>query len=223
MLQENDLAKLYKLRFSDSDSLKKNPIWEVLCKHFFQKWVRTTDTVIDLASGQGEFINNITSTKRIALDFNPDAKNYLDSDIEFHFGKAQKMTDNLGPEIGDILFTSNFLEHLQNKEELDTVLEQIKTVLKPGGRFLIMGPNLRYLAGKYWDYYDHHLGLTHLSLSEALRLKDFEIETCIDKFLPYTTKSKLPQFPWLVWLYLKLPFAWRILGKQFFIVAKKTK
>jgi SAM-dependent methyltransferase len=223
MLQENELAKLYKLRFSNSDSLKKNPIWQVLCKTFFQKWIRTTDTVIDLASGQGEFINNIISHKRVALDFNPDAKNYLDSNIEFHFGKAQEMVESIGTEIGDILFTSNFLEHLQNKEELDKVLEQIKAVLKPAGRFLIMGPNLRYLAGKYWDYYDHHLGLTHLSLCEALRLKDFEIETCIDKFLPYTTKSKLPQFPWLVWLYLKLPFVWRFMGKQFFIVAKKTK
>lgn len=141
--------------------------------------------------------------KRIAVDFNPDAKHYLERSIEFHFSKAQNLTDSIGKKLADILFTSNFLEHLRNKEELDLVLEQIKAILKPGGRFLIMGPNLRYLAGKYWDYYDHHLGLTHLSLCEALCLKDFEIETCIDKFLPYTTKNKLPQSPSLIRLYLK--------------------
>ncbi|MCU7374975.1 hypothetical protein PEC18_30120 [Paucibacter sp. O1-1] len=43
----------------------------------------------------------------------------------------------------------------------------------------------------------------------------------IDRFLPYTTKSRLPKAPWLVSLYLKLPFAWRFVGKQALVVARK--
>jgi hypothetical protein len=85
-----------------------------------------------------------------------------------------------------------------------------------------MGPNLRYLPGKYWDFYDHSLGLTHLSLSEALRLKGFSIDICVDRFLPYTIQSALPRHPILVKIYLKIPFVWRLLGKQFFIVARKS-
>jgi hypothetical protein len=65
------------------------------------------------------------------------------------------------------------------------------------------------------------LGLTHLSLSEALELKGFDIQICIDRFLPFTTQGALPTHPWLVWIYLKLPVAWKYFGKQFFIVAQK--
>ena len=32
-----------------------------------------------------------------------------------------------------------------------------------------MGPNIRYLAAEYWDFYDHYLPLSHLSLEEGLR------------------------------------------------------
>ena len=121
----------------------------------------------------------------------------------------------------DVVFTSNFLEHLPDKKSLDRLLDQVMLTLKLGGRFLILGPNLRYLSGQYWDFYDHHLALTHLSLSEALKLKGFTIDVCINRFLPYTTQGALPTHPNLLWLYLKLPFVWRLLGKQFFIVARK--
>jgi hypothetical protein len=44
----------------------------------------------------------------------------------------------------------------------------------------------------------------------------------IPRFLPYTTKSRLPQAPWLVSLYLRFPLVWRILGKQTLVVASKA-
>ena len=93
-----------------------------------------------------------------------------------------------------------------------TFLEQVWIALKPGGRYLILGPNLRYLNGAYWDFFDHHLGLTHLSLSEALRMQGFEIDTCIDRFLPFTTQGALPTHPLLVRAYLLAPCAWRFPG-----------
>lgn len=221
MLQQQELIKLYNIRFTDRSIANKNKIWQILCKHFFKRWVKKSDTIMDLACGYGEFINHIDAHKKIGIDFNPQSKTFLKKEIEFHLCLAHHISTILQKDSIDIIFTSNFLEHLHNKKELDQLLDQVLMVLKKGGKFLILGPNLRYLPGKYWDFYDHHLGLTHLSLCEALRLKGFEIETCIDKFIPYTTQSSIPQQPWLVWLYLKLPFFWRFLGKQFFIVGRK--
>jgi hypothetical protein len=34
--------------------------------------------------------------------------------------------------------------------------------------------------------------------------------------------SRLPSWDVLVWTYLKVPLAWRLLGKQFLVVARKT-
>ena len=41
------------------------------------------------------------------------------------------------------------------------------------------------------------------------------------RFLPYTTKSALPQWPSLVRLYLRVPLAQKLLGRQMFLVARK--
>ena len=222
-MKNNQLSRLYRLRFSQNELSRKNLIWKVICANFFQKYINQNSVVIDIACGYGEFINNINASKKIAIDLNPDAKLFLKSEVEFKLGKASKISSIIGKNKADVVFTSNFLEHLPDKYTLDAFLDQVKVVLKPNGKYIILGPNLRYLPGQYWDFYDHHLGLTHLSISEALKLKGFEIEVCIDKFLPYTTQGPLTTHPFFVWLYLHLPFLWKIFGKQFFIVARKVK
>ena len=216
----NRLSELYKLRFSTEELSRKNQIWKTLCSNFFQEFINPNSTVVDIACGYGEFLNNIVCEKKIAVDLNPEAKEYLNEGIEFHNCSAT----NLGAVVkgtADIVFTSNFLEHLPNKAILDEFLDQVLIALKSGGKYLILGPNLRYLRSQYWDFYDHHLGLTDQSLSEALRLKGFDIELCIKRFLPFSTQGALPTHPMLVKLYLSFPIFWPILGKQFFIIAQK--
>ena len=216
----NNLSDLYKIRFSNEELPRKNEIWKILCSDFFQKFINPESTVVDIACGYGEFLNNIQAKRKVAVDLNPDAVNFLEKKVEFH----QRMATDLSTVIkdsADIVFTSNFLEHLPDKNTLDIFLDQVLMALKPGGKYLILGPNLRYVPGQYWDFYDHHLGLTHLSLTEALKMRGFEIEVCIDRFLPFTTQGALPTHPYLVKLYLFFPPVWKILGKQFFIVARK--
>lgn len=219
-MNEARLAALYKARFPEQELPRKNAIWRVLCTHFFQRYVQPEDTVVDLACGYGEFINNVAAKQKIAIDLNPDASKFLAADVRFE----QEDVRTLGSLVNgqaDVVFTSNFLEHLPDKAALEVLLLEVLTALKPGGRFLVMGPNLRYLPGQYWDFYDHHLGLTHLSLCEVLNNLGFELEQCIDRFLPYTTQGALPTHPALVRAYLAVPFAWKVLGKQFFVVARK--
>jgi SAM-dependent methyltransferase len=218
----NDLSELYQIRFARAELPRKNAIWKVICQDFLQKFVRGTDTVVDVACGYGEFLNNIRAARKIAVDLNPDARGFLGADVEFNLCPATELAAVVKHE-ADVVFTSNFLEHLPDKSALNLFLDQVVMALKPGGSYIILGPNLRYLPGEYWDFYDHHLGLTHLSLCEALRLKGFRIEVCIDRFLPYTTQGALPTHPMLVKAYVRMPFIWRLLGKQFFVVATREQ
>ena len=188
---------------------------------FSRSFVQPTDTVVDIACGYGEFLNNIRAGRKIAVDLNPDAKKHLQASVEFHLRSAAELGSVVRNE-ADVVFTSNFLEHLPDKKVLDAFLDQVRIALKAGGKYIILGPNLRYLPGEYWDFYDHHLGLTHLSLSEALLLKGFTIEQCIPRFLPYSTQGGLPTHPLLVKAFLKVPMAWPLLGKQFLIVARNS-
>lgn len=76
---------------------------------------------------------------------------------------------------------------------------------------------------EYWDYYDHYPRLSHLSLAEGLTIADFRIEKVIGRFLPYTMNDSTPTSDFLVRFYLALPLAWKLLCKQFLVVARKEK
>jgi SAM-dependent methyltransferase len=215
-----DLSKLYRFRFREADRVGKMRIWKVLCERFFQPLIGEDRVIVDLACGYGEFINNIRGRKKYAVDLNPDARANVSDDVEFCLARADAMSAIAEGSV-DVVFASNFLEHLRTKEECDRVLAEVRRILRPGGRFVIMGPNIRYLAAQYWDFYDHALPLSHLSLEEGLVQADYEIDRIVPRFLPYTTRTRLPQHPALVALYLKVPLAWRLLGRQFLVVGRK--
>lgn len=189
-------------------------------QELFDHKIPDNATVLDLACGYGEFINNVKAAKKLAVDFNPDAPKYLNKDISFWHSLATDLSV-VGNEVADVVFTSNFLEHLRDKKECDTVLAAVHNVLKPGGRFIIMGPNIRYAYKEYWDFYDHYLPLSHLSLAEGLRIAGFRIEENIPRFLPYTMNNSAPTADFLVKAYLATPMAWRFMGKQFLVTAAK--
>ncbi|MBB3542454.1 class I SAM-dependent methyltransferase [Rhizobium sp. BK399] len=216
----SDLSKIYKDRFEQTGLLRRDRVWKVLCKHFFDQKIPQNATVLDLACGYGEFINNVKATRKLAVDLNPDAPKYLNPEVSFWNSMATDLSV-VGREVADVVFTSNFLEHLRDKKECDTVLTAVREVLKPGGRFIIMGPNIRYAYKEYWDFYDHYLPLSHLSLAEGLRIAGFRIEENIPRFMPYTMNNNAPTNDFFVRAYLRMPLAWKLLGKQFLVTAVK--
>ncbi len=215
-----NIDRLYRARFSDTDVAAKERIWQVLCADFFQRYIKTTDTLLEIACGYGEFIRHIHAGRKIAIDVNPDCRKFIPPDVEFHLGDATDLGFISGGSV-DVCFTSNFFEHLSTKDVLDAFLGDLYRVLRPGGLLMAMQPNIKYAAGDYWDYYDHHLPLSHLSCAEAFYKCGFEVTDLIGRFMPFSTHSALPKHPFLVKLYLAFPPAWRILGRQFFIVGKK--
>ena len=72
-----------------------------------------------------------------------------------------------------------------------------------------------------WDFWDHFLSLTELSLAEALDNNGYRVERAVPRFLPYTTINR-PSYPMaFVRLYLRLPFVWPLFGRQFLVVARR--
>jgi ubiquinone/menaquinone biosynthesis C-methylase UbiE len=216
----SDLSSIYKSRFSNTGLEKRKRVWKILCDEFFQQHVPPQSAVLDLACGYGEFINNIKAAKKYGVDLNPDASAHLSPEVNFRLAPASDLS-HIADDSLDRVFTSNFLEHLPDKAACDTVLKEVRRTLKPGGKFMILGPNIRYAYKEYWDYYDHYLALSHLSLVEGLLLAGYEPETVIDRFLPYTMNNARPTADWMIRTYLRIPLAWKLLGKQFFVVARK--
>ncbi len=217
---ESELQRLYHHRFPEQDLPAKARLWRVLVQSFFQHWVEPGHCVLDLGCGYGEFLNHLKCARRIGIDANSESAQRLHPGIEFHTGDITDLRVIPDGSI-DMVFTSNVFEHLPSKADVERSLREALRVLKPSGQLVCMGPNLRYLAGSYWDFWDHRTAVTDRSLSEVMDAVGFRIEWRVAKFLPYTTRSLLPQWPWLVWLYLKCRPAWWLLGRQFLIRAVK--
>lgn len=215
-----DLETIYGRRFAGVEK-SRNQVWQVLSR-YFQRWVKQEDVVLDVGAGFCEFINNIPAKHKFALDLNPVTLEKAGPDVTVI---SQDITQRWQVDSSsvDVVFSSNFFEHLPTKDALQSCLKEIHRVLRPNGRLLIMGPNIRFCFKEYWDFFDHFLPLSDRSMAEALEITGFRTEKVIAQFLPYTMSGKLSPNPLFVRLYLALPIFWRLLGKQFLILARKTQ
>ncbi|HEY3733415.1 MAG TPA: class I SAM-dependent methyltransferase [Streptosporangiaceae bacterium] len=213
-----NLRRLYATRFAETETSPRNATWRVLCEDFFQKWINPGATVLEVAAGYCEFINNIKAGKKIAVDLNPEVKRRADSDVRAVVASATSFPEVPGDSI-DVVFISNFFEHISKDDILET-LHEVHRVLRPTGKILVLQPNIRFCRTDYWMFFDHITPLDDRSLNEALAMTDFGTEKTIVRFLPYTTKSYLPKAAFLVRAYLKVPLLWRIFGQQTFVIAR---
>jgi len=213
------LKEVYELRFDEADQARKEAIWREL-GGFLQRYVPGGGRVVDIACDLGYFIRNIHAAERWATDIR-DVAATLPPDVHFVRASGLELADVLPAGTFDLAFFSNYLEHLASTE---AVLQQLRVafaLLKPGGRVLILQPNIRLIGGSYWDFIDHQTALTEKSLAEAATMAGFSTKEIIARFLPYTTKSRIPQHPLLVRAYLAFPPAWLLLGKQTLYLGEK--
>lgn len=214
-----ELGKIYRLRFEKLQDYRRK-VWDVLTASFFSRYIGAGDAVLDLGCGWGEFISSVRCGKKLAMDLNPDAAGRLGPGVRFLHQDSSRPWPLADGEL-DAVFTSNYFEHLPDKSALGRTLSQAFRCLKPGGRLIALGPNIKLVPGAYWDFWDHSIPLTELSLSEALKNAGFAVAECRAAFLPYTMSDGRRYPLILLKAYLALPWAWRFFGKQFLVVAQK--
>jgi ubiquinone/menaquinone biosynthesis C-methylase UbiE len=212
------MRALYGERFSGEDAFRRD-MWAVLCREFFQNWIARDAVVLDVAAGTCDFVNAIDARERIALDLNPAVTDYAAPGVRTLVGRADDMAEVEDGTV-DVVFVSNFFEHI-DRDTILRVLAESRRVLRPGGRLLVLQPNIRFGARDYWMFFDHITAIDDRALVEAFRLAGFEVTTVVPRFLPFTTKGRLPRAVWLVRAYLAFRPAWRLFGKQSFLVAER--
>jgi len=215
------LETVYGQRFSLDEEQAKDGVWREVSR-YLQRYVPEDGAVLDLACDRGEFIRNIRAAERWATDLR-DVSRHLPRDVEFVRANGLELADVLPNDHFDTVFMSNYLEHLPSG---DAVIEQLavaRDLVRPGGRVVVLQPNIRLTGNRYWDFIDHKTALTERSLVEAATIAGLRTERLVARFLPFTTKQRLPQAPALVRLYLACPPAWRLLGKQTLYVGRRSR
>jgi hypothetical protein len=197
--------RLYEYRFRDVEQRRRNEVWSALAPMIHDSLGRP-ERVLDPAAGRCEFINAVPAAERWAVDA-----------VEYDEGMAAE----LPPDYFGGVFISNFLEHLISQEAVALFLERMLACMTPGGRIAVMGPNFRYTAREYFDFADHTVILTERGVAEHLYAAGFNILRVHPRFLPYSFTGRLPSSASLVRAYLRFPLAWRLLGKQFLVIAER--
>lgn len=192
----------------------RGPVWRELTR-FIQRDMSTDGVVVELGCGYGDFINTVQADRKVAVDLNPECRAHLDEDVEFHQRSVVPL-DFLDNASVDTVFASNLVEHL-SRSDIEQLLGEIRRVLKPEGRCILLQPNYRYCASEYFDDYTHLTPLSHVSLSDWLEASGFQVLRCVPRLLPLSMKSRVPKHPLLVRLYLALPV--KPLARQMYLVA----
>jgi SAM-dependent methyltransferase len=203
---------VYARRFPEAEVRQKDRIWQEIAR-WLSRYVPGNAVVLDLACDRGYFIRHVRAGERWATDLR-DVGAQLGEGIRFVRADGLRLRDVLPAAAFDVVFTSNYLEHLSGPDAVVEQLAVIRDLLRPRGRVIVLQPNIALVGGAYWDFIDHRVALTDRSLVEAAELAGLRTERVIRRFLPYSTKRRLPSHPLLVRAYLALPLVWPLLGKQ---------
>jgi SAM-dependent methyltransferase len=213
------LDDVYRARFDERSQRGKMAVWNELVQ-YLSRWIRADRPVLDVACDAGYFIRHVDAAERWATDLR-DVGPRLPAEVRFCQADGLHLLDVLPADYFGTIFMSNYLEHLPDSPSVIQQLQVVAKLLEPGGRVVVLQPNVRFVGGSYWDFIDHRVPLTERSLVEAGELAGLRTVHLVPRFLPYTTKGRLPQDPRLVRAYLRFPPAWRLLGKQTLYVAER--
>lgn len=211
-----DYDRLYRFRFRGVDQRSRQAAWDEIGP-FIHDLMGSPRRVLDPAAGRREFISAIRADERWVVDAVDYAEAVHDASVKVLIGNALDV--DLPEAYFDGVFVSNLLEHFLSQDEIADFLRRMRTVMAPGGRIAVLGPNFKYCADEYFDCADHTLALTHVAVEEHLYAAGFTVRRVIPRFLPYSFRGSLPPAPSLIRTYLRLPMAWRLLGKQFLLIA----
>ena len=200
------------------EDLKRAKSWAYLCE-YFQRFVPREATVLELGAGYCYFINQIDAERKIAVDLFPDLERYASADVEAHLADATKL-DFIDKESVDIIFASNFLEHLE-WGQLHSLMNEMTRVLSPNGQIILMQPNYRLSYRSYFDDYTHRTIFTDRTLLDWFESHHFICEFSKPRFLPLTVKSRLGAFSRAIPLYLRSP--WKPFAGQMCFVFRNSQ
>jgi AdoMet dependent proline di-methyltransferase len=211
-----NIDRLYDYRFRHVDQNARVAVWNEIGRFVF-RLLGMPDRILDPAAGRCEFLNAISAAERWGVDLVDHGG--AQPGVKLIIGDV--MTVSLPESYFGGIWVSNFLEHLADQETVAEFLERMRDRLIPKGRIAVMGPNFRYCANEYFDCADHNVILTHVGVAEHLYAAGFDVVSVTARFLPFSFRSRFPISRSLTRRYLSIPLAWRLLGKQFLVIAER--
>jgi SAM-dependent methyltransferase len=192
-------------------------VWREIAR-YVRRDVPDARVAIELGPGYCDFINAFPAEQKVAFDLNPEMLAYAEEGVDLRIEDASHLGD-LPPGSVDLVFASNFLEHLESNE-VEQLLSAARKVLSDRGRLVLLQPNHRRCAEHYFDDPTHKTIFDDRNICDWLKRSDLRARRIVPGLLPFSMKSRLPKWPLLVRLYLNSPI--RPLAAQMYVVAGRA-
>jgi len=186
---------------------RRDGIWREVVSYIQKLYIDEGDTVLDLGAGYCDFINHVVAKERHAVDIFSKLEKYAREGVVPHIQNCTDLSVFEDDKF-DVVFASNLFEHLMHEELLET-LDEIRRVLRPKGRLILLQPNFKYCYKTDFDDYTHLQIFTHMGMYDLLEMAGLRVEKMHARFLPVNMKSTLrlniPFLPLVVRAYLHSP------------------
>lgn len=191
-------------------------VWKAITEDIQKHITGKNEAVLDLGCGYGDFINQISATRRLAVDIE-DMSDHIDPEVQFHQASVQQLGFISDGSLSAV-FCSNLLEHL-DRESINATVSEILRVLRTSGLLVSIQPNFRLSYKRYFDDYTHVSIFTDVSIRGLLVSHGMKIEKIRPRYLPFSMQGLLPKSYWLTKAYLTLRPG--LLAGQMMVVASK--
>lgn len=150
--------------------------------------------ILDLGCGDGTYV------KLFKEEYGLTAYG-IDNQIDFNKDKLPYPTNRF-----DFVFTKSTIEHIQNTNHL---LKEIKRVLKPKGRIIILSPAWEYNWKDFYNDYTHVKPFHRRGLQDALRINGFRnVDVSYFYHLPWLWNHPR-RFPLVLFLRMFSRWKWK--------------
>jgi len=194
-------------------------VWKEIVR-FLSPYIPRDGVVLDLGAGYCDFINQVKAVRRYAVDSSEELTRYATEEVQAIRTAAW---DCVGIADGsvDVVHASNLLEHFDD-DELAKTMAEIRRILKPKGKLILLQPNFRLSIKHYFDDPTHKKVFTDAALGHFLESHGFDVVLARPRFLPFSMRSRpsmIPVMPWMIRAYISSPFK-PFAGQMLFIAEK---
>lgn len=193
----------------------RRAVWRAIARYVARD-VADVGTLIELGAGYCDFVNQFPARRKIAFDLNPEMRRWAAADVELRIESALALP-GIDDGSADLVFGSNFLEHLR-EAELAVLLPRVRSVLSPRGRLVLLQPNHRRCAAHYFDDPTHVTIFDDRNITDCLARFGLRVVRLDPGLLPFSMNSRLPKSELLTALYLRSPL--RPLAAQMYVIAE---
>jgi SAM-dependent methyltransferase len=193
---------------------QRRGVWRAIVE-FVARDIGPVAAVLELGPGYCDFINQYPAAGRIAIDVNPEMRDFAAPGVDFRVGDAAQLAGVPDHSV-DLVFASHFLEHLTPAQARE-LLGRVRRALRPRGRLALLQPNFRLCPARYFDDPTHRTAYSDGDLANLLLDCGFRPLRIVPGLLPFSMRSALPKWYPLVRAYLALPV--RPFAAQMYLVA----